>query len=491
MPPRLPSQGFSSFIAFYSCSRPKPGSNARSYSLLRSQCSQTHVCGSSVHRTTRTKRSSDKRLLHATSPLGDTPKDPYKVLGVKPDATAAEIKKTYFSLARKYHPDTNPDKGARDKFVEIQDAYDILKDEKKRATYDQYGSTSQQPGFDPNAFASGGAGGFSGFSSAFGGNYGSGADLFEQLFGSFNGRAGRNSAPARGGNLETSVKVTFMEACKGTTKTVKVSPVTDCMTCSGSGLKQGAKRSPCTACHGTGTRTYVIENGFHMASTCSNCHGTGSTVPAHSECSSCGGVGKVKASKSVQVNIPAGVEDGMTIRIPNAGDVPISSKGQAGDLLVRISVAPSKSFVRQGANLYHEARIPMHTAVLGGKVRVPTLDGEVDVRIPGGTQQGEEMVLKGRGIPPVYGGDKGDLFIAFSVLLPRSLTKRQRSLIQEYADDLEGRTHAPNKATKPAETQDTPLADDNNGTESFTYTPTPSGGWVSRTWQNIRGLIGF
>lgn len=179
-----------------------------------------------------------------------------------------------------------------------------MKDEKKRATYDQYGPASQQPGFDPNAFARGGAGGFSGFSSAFGTS--PGANVFDHIFGSFNGRTGRNSAPARGANLETSIKVTFMEACKGTTKTVKISPVINCGTCSGSGLKEGVKRSICASCQGTGTRRFVVDSGFHMATTCDSCDGAGSVIPPHSECSSCGGVGKVQTSKSVQVNIPAG-----------------------------------------------------------------------------------------------------------------------------------------------------------------------------------------
>ncbi|RDB28435.1 DnaJ 1, mitochondrial [Hypsizygus marmoreus] len=438
MPPRLTPQGFSSFIAFYSCSRQNSGSGTRAFSILRSQCPRNqHPARQKL------KRLGDKRLLHATQPLSSSPKNPYEVLGVKPDATPAEIKKTYFSLARKYHPDTNPDKGARDKFVEIQGAYDILKDEKKRAAFDQYGSASQHPGFDTNGAAGArGAGGFPGgfsgfqdFSGAF--NQRQSSDLFDQLFGSFGGRPSRG--PERGANIETTVKINFMEACKGTTKTVNVSPVTNCSTCSGSGLKQGAKRTTCTACGGSGTRTFIIDSGFQMASTCSVCSGVGSSVPRSGQCGTCGGVGKVKSTKTVQVNIPAGVEDGMSIRISNAGDAPISGKGHAGDLLVRVRVAASKAFVRQGSNLYHEARIPMHTALLGGKVRVPTLDGDVEVRLPGGTQQGEEMVLKGRGVPSVHGGDKGDLFVAFSVLLPRSLTKRQRELLQQYADDVEGR----------------------------------------------------
>ncbi|KAL0578028.1 Chitinase 2 [Marasmius crinis-equi] len=392
------------------------------------------------------------RHIHAT-PIRGAPKDPYEVLGVKRDASAAEIKKTYFGLARKYHPDTNPDKNAREKFQEIQDAYDVLKDDSKRKAYDQYGSTSQQPGFDPNMF-SGGFGGAAGgfnfqdFASAFGGGRargGLGNDLFETLFNGF-GQASGRQGPSRGADIQTNISINFLEACKGTTRTVNISPVSDCSSCSGSGLKPGAKRTSCTTCGGTGTRTFVIESGFQMASTCGTCGGTGSTVPRGGQCSGCGGVGKVKTRKTVTVEIPPGVEDGMTVRVPDSGDAPISGKGPAGDLLVRVRVAPSKQFQRKGDNLYHEARIPMHSALLGGRVRVPTLDGDVDVRVPSGTQQGEEMVLKGRGVQSVYNGRHGDLFVTFKVMLPRTLTQRQRQLLQEYADDVEGRTSSTNSA---------------------------------------------
>ncbi|THH32107.1 hypothetical protein EUX98_g2085 [Antrodiella citrinella] len=333
--------------------------------------------------------------------------------GVKKDATPAEIKKVYFSLARKYHPDTNADKGAQEKFVEIQAAYDILKDEKKRAAYDQHGSAAQQPGFDPNAFNNarnpfgGSSFSFHDFSAAFGAGGRRGqSNSFEELFGSAFGGRGRTRGAGftenmRGNDIEVNVGISFMEACKGTSRTVNINPVVSCGTCSGSGLKAGAKRSTCGHCGGSGSVTFVVD------------------IPHGSQCGTCAGVGQVRTKKSVRVDIPAGVEDGMGVRVPNAGDAPISGKGQNGDLHVRVDVASSKLFRRQGVNLHHEARIPLHTALLGGRVRVPTLDGEVDVRVPGGTQQGEEMVLKDHGVLPVFGGDKGDLFVSFAVQLPR------------------------------------------------------------------------
>jgi len=205
-----------------------------------------------------------------------------------------------------------------------------------------------------------------------------------------------------------------------------------------------------------------------MASTCSTCSGTGTTVPRSGQCSSCGGIGKVRVKKTVQVKVPAGVEDGMTLRLDRMGDAPISGAGVNGDLLVRINVARSQAFTRQGSNLYHDARIPFHTAILGGRVRVPTLEGDVDVRVPGGTQPGEEMVLKGRGVPPLYGSGSGDLFVRFAVTVPRSLSKRQRELLQAYADDTEGR--APSKTSREnsgqSEPQKSPENDDNAKAES-------------------------
>ncbi|PPQ66118.1 hypothetical protein CVT26_010919 [Gymnopilus dilepis] len=487
MPPRVPAKGFSTFIAFNSCARQTLGLQSRTLCHYRSKCLRLHPSPTpSVLHT---------RQFHSTNPRSASTKNPYEVLGVKPDATPAEIKKTYFALARKYHPDTNPDKNARDKFVEIQDAYDILKDEKKRAAYDQYGSASQTPGFDPNAFA--GAGGFG---SAFGGGSGpfrgwsfnsrsGGAqaeDLFEQLFGGAfgSGLGGRSRAQSnKGSDVQVNLTISFLEACKGTKKKVVTTPVVDCSTCSGSGLKSGVNKKPCSTCGGTGTRTFILDNGFQMASTCNACQGEGHTIPAGGECSTCGGAGKVRSKEQITVDIPMGAEEGMTVRVPNAGDAPLADKGPRGDLFVRVKVTPSSVFKRQGGNLYYQARIPFHRALLGGVVRVPTLDGDVDVRIPGGTQQGEEMVLKGRGVPLLHGAGKGDLFVKFNLQLPRSLTKRQRELLEAYAEDVE-------KKTSGSQTSKEPLSAD-NGKVYFTHKPPTLGAWLSQGWQAVRERLGF
>lgn len=217
------------------------------------------------------------------------------------------------------------------------------------------------------------------------------------------------------------MNLSFLEACNGVLRKVTVTPVVDCKTCTGSGLKAGEKKSQCPACRGSGQRTFQVQ-GMVMASTCQTCGGTGSTIPKSARCGECDGVGKVKEKKVLDVEIPAGVEDGMMIRVPGAGDKPLSASGPAGDLLVRVLVKPSSVFRRQGVNLYHDAKVPLHIALLGGIIRIPTLEGDVDVKVKNGTQNGEEAVLKGRGVKSVYGGrrnERGDLIVCWKVQIPR------------------------------------------------------------------------
>ncbi|KIJ45565.1 hypothetical protein M422DRAFT_59751 [Sphaerobolus stellatus SS14] len=495
---RLPAPRSVSFITSINCSsrsnRFAQSGSRHAFSLLAAPVAQGSRSGNSKAscKFTTNHRCQQKKNFHASPVASSTPKNPYEVLGVKKDSSPAEIKKAYYQLAKQYHPDTNKEKGAHERFVEIQSAYDLLSDKEKRAQYDRFGAASQQEGFSDafagggNPFAAGGFG-FSDFANAFGGGgVGGGAanDVFEALFGTSSKRGrGRTAEPHyRGDDIAVSLDVSFLDACKGTRKQVTITPIINCNSCSGSGLKSGAKRSTCSSCQGTGTRTFVIQSGFQMASTCPTCQGSGTTVPPGSACGSCSGIGKVKTRKTETIDIPAGIEDGMAVRLPRAGDAPISGAGNPGDLLVRINVAPSKVFRRQGVNIYHDARIPMHTAILGGKARVPTLDGELDVRVPPGAQQGEECILRGRGISSAVDGSKGDMFVSFTIQMPRSLSSRQRQLIQEYADDVDGKSSR--------STGDGDRSTGRNGTNSFSSQARPSSDWLSSAWNKLKGLIG-
>ncbi|UZJ55382.1 hypothetical protein CBS101457_004702 [Exobasidium rhododendri] len=429
--------------------------------------------------------SGSRRNFSSSSRADASIKDPYATLGVKRESNAKDIKSAYYTLAKKFHPDTSKEKGAKERFVEIQSAYDILSDDKKKAAFDQYGTTDGSPGFDPFGGGGGGFGGFGGGSGGgfqgFGGGGGNASDIFEGLFGAFGGR-GRTSGPgfageSRGEDLETTIQISFEEACRGTKKGVTIAPVERCSPCEGQGLKKGAKRKTCGVCNGTGTRTFVIQSGFQMASTCPACNGAGQSVAPGDECSSCEGVGRVRSRKTIEVKVPPGVDDGAKIRMEGQGDVPLQGSGTAGSLYVRIGVRPSKIWRRQGSNLYFPATVPFHTAILGGKVRVPTLDGNVDVRVPSGTQVGDEMLLRGRGVPNLMRrGDKGDLLVQFEVTIPRSLTKRQKEILQQYVDDVEGRrpaapATAPPPNPPPSASQPSPSP---SPAERQTQSPPPS-----------------
>lgn len=411
---------------------------------------QARTYSRSLHRCpSNTASHFQKRNFHSSRPQQADSKDPYSVLGVKKDAAQAEIKKAYYSLAKKFHPDVNKEPGAKERYQNVQEAYDTLSDEQKRAAYDRFGPMSQQPGFDPNAFASGaGFGAGSPFGDMFGGDPG---DVFSSLFGAFGGgRSGRPGQQSQnqvfvGDDLEASITIPFAEMAKGTTRTVSVTPIVDCPKCKGSGAREGAKAQTCSPCKGTGTITFVVQSGFTMASTCQSCSGSGTRIAEKDLCSTCGGVGKVRDSKEVEVKIPAGVEDGMKIKLTAQGNAPVGGgkNGRPGDLYVRVNVAPSRIFRRQGSNIYTEVKIPFHSALLGGTARVPTLDNEIEVHIPRGTQPGEELVLKGRGVKHLYKQWVGDLIVKFNVTIPRSLNPDQRAALMDYVAATEG-----NKTTK-------------------------------------------
>lgn len=381
------------------------------------------------------------------------------------NASAGDIKKAYYGMAKKYHPDTNKDPNAKEKFAEAQSAYELLSDTKKRENYDRFGSAAfdSNGGFDPSAaggnpFA--GAGGFHGFGSGFPGGFA--ADInFEDLFGAFTGGARRAGRGTRGPfqesilvgeDIEVQTSISFMEAAKGTTKTVTISPLVQCGSCHGDGLKKGAKRSQCRQCNGSGTRVHFIQGGFQVAATCDACGGTGLTVPRGSECGTCHGNGVIRDRKTVQVDIPGGVEDGMRLRVVGEGDAPPSgtaapagTRTKPGDLYVSIRVSPDYRFSRSGSDILYTASIPLTTAILGGEATVPTLDGQVKVRVATGTNTGDKITLSGMGMKKLGSRGRGfnpmgDLKVEFKVAMPKYLTSNQRTILEVLADEMGDKT---------------------------------------------------
>ncbi|KAF5018088.1 hypothetical protein F66182_9950 [Fusarium sp. NRRL 66182] len=411
---------------------------------------------------------SAKRLFHATNAVQQ--KDPYQALGVSKDATAADIKKAYYGLAKKFHPDTNKDATAKDKFADIQSAYEILSDPKKREQYDQFGAA----GFDPSGGGAPGGGGFggqghpfSGFGGfggqggfgGFGGQGGFGAGVnFDDIFSAFTGqqgfgRRGRQQAYQQeilvGDNIEVQASITFMEAAKGTSKTISITPLSTCGTCTGSGLKAGTSRSACSSCDGTGTRVHFMQGGFQMASTCGTCDGTGSTIPKGAECKPCSGNGVVRERKTITVDIPAGIEDGMRLRVDGAGDAPATGRSaepnvrsQKGDLYVFVRVAKDPKFRREGSNILYTANVPLTTALLGGQVEIPTLDGNVNVKVATGTNTGDKITLPGLGMKRLGSrrGGNGDLKVEYRVSMPKYLSANQRTIVELLADEMGDKT---------------------------------------------------
>ncbi|KAK2743874.1 hypothetical protein FQN55_007094 [Onygenales sp. PD_40] len=402
------------------------------------------------------------KAFHTSAPA-QAARNPYEVLGVGKDASASDIKKAYYGMAKKYHPDTNKDPSAKEKFAEAQSAYELLSDSEKRKTFDQYGSAAfdQNGGFNPNAggpFSGGTAGGFHGFGGGFGGGFPGGgfsADInFEDLFGAFAGGAGRRgrtrggpfrSAVVVGEDIEVQTNISFMDAAKGTAKDIFITPLVKCSPCSGEGLKPGKKKTQCSTCGGSGSQVHFIQGGFQMASTCSACGGAGMSIPRGAACNSCGGDGVVRERKTVHVNIPGGVEDGMRLRVSGEGDMPASESGsrsQRGDLFVFIKVAPDHRFSRSGSDVLYTASIPLTTALLGGEVTVPTLDGEVKVRVATGTGTGDKITLSGMGMRKLEGrrGQHGDLKVEFRVAMPKYLNANQRTILEVLADEMGDKT---------------------------------------------------
>jgi molecular chaperone DnaJ len=349
-------------------------------------------------------------------------RDYYEILGVAKNASDEDIKKAYRKLAMKYHPDRNPDsKGAEEKFKEAKEAYEMLSDASKREAYDRYGHA----GVDPNMGAGGfgaGAGGFGGgFSDAFG-------DIFGDIFG--HGRRGGGGGPQvyRGADLRYNLEITLEQAAHGFDTTIRVPSWSECETCHGSGAKPGTSPTTCSTCGGQG-QVRMQQGFFSIQQTCPKCHGSGKIIP--SPCATCSGAGRIKKNKTLEVKIPAGIDDGMRIRSSGNGE-PGMNGGPPGDLYVEIHIKQHPVFQRDGDDLHCEIPISFTRAALGGEVEVPTLNGKASFTLPEGTQSGKTFRLRGKGIKGVRSGYPGDLFCHVVVETPVKLTDRQKELLQEF-----------------------------------------------------------
>jgi len=365
-----------------------------------------------------------------------TKRDYYDVLGVPKNASDDEIKKAYRKLAMKYHPDRNQGDaaaGAEAKFKEAKEAYEMLSDGQKRAAYDQFGHA----GVDPNMRGGmGGADGFGGFAEAFG-------DIFGDVFGGGGGRRGGGRQVFRGSDLSYAMEITLEEAAEGKEAQIRIPSWDDCGTCHGSGAKPGTKPITCTTCHGAGA-VQMRQGFFSVQQTCPQCRGTGKIIPE--PCPTCHGQGKIKNNKTLEVKIPAGIDDGMRIRSTGNGE-PGTNGGPPGDLYIEIRVKKHEVFERDGDDLHCVVPVSITTAALGGEIKVPTLTGMAAIDIPDGTQSGKQFRLRGKGIKGVRSSYPGDLYCHVRIETPVKLTEHQRKLLKELDDSLRkgGTKHSPNE----------------------------------------------
>lgn len=346
-------------------------------------------------------------------------RDYYDVLGVNRDASDDDIKKAYRKLAMKYHPDRNPDsKEAEEKFKEGKEAYEILSDSQKRSAYDQFGHA----GVDQQAGMGGGAGGFGGF--------GDFADIFSDIFGggrSAGGGGGRSNV-YRGADLRYNLEISLEEAARGCEKQIRIPSHQDCDVCHGSGAKPGTQAKTCSTCGGHG-QVRMSQGFFSIQQTCPTCHGSGKQIT--DPCAACHGAGQKKTTKTLNVKIPAGVDEGDRIRLAGEGE-PGQNGGPAGDLYVVAHVKAHQVFQRDGKDLHCEMPVSFSTAALGGEVEIPTLDGVAKVKIAAETQSGRVYRLRGKGVKSVRGSDYGDLHCHVVVETPVNLTERQKELLREF-----------------------------------------------------------
>lgn len=353
-------------------------------------------------------------------------RDYYEVLGVQKSASQDEIKKAFRQAAKKYHPDLNKDDpSAAEKFKECNEAYSVLSDADKRQKYDQFGFAGVDPNYGAGAGGPGGGFGFDGDIDL--------GDIFSSFFGGgFGGGAANPNAPRKGRDIQTTINITFEEAAKGCKKVIEVSKVEDCSQCHGTGAAEGTTPKTCSHCGGSGYITVRQGQGFFQMSTqrpCPDCNGTGKII--EKPCSKCGGRGKVRKKSKVDINIPAGIDNGQVVTARGFGDAGTNG-GPAGDLRVAVVVQDHKDFVRDGFDIHYEKHISIVEACLGVEVRIPTLDGDVKYNVPAGTQPGEIFRLRGKGIQRLYSVAKGDLYVHIVVDIPKNLTEEQKNTLKEF-----------------------------------------------------------
>ncbi len=357
-------------------------------------------------------------------------RDYYEVLGVSKNASEDEIKRAYKKLARKYHPDMNPgDKEAEEKFKEVNEANEVLSNPEKKAKYDQFGFAGVDPNYGAGQGGYGGAGGF---------DFGDLGDIFGSFFGGGFGGGGRRNpnAPQRGESIRASLSVDFTEAAFGCEKSITIDRSEQCPTCKGKGCAPGTTPEVCTECHGTGTVTQAQRTPFGMMQSqtvCPKCRGKGQII--HQPCPDCRGAGVVRKRRTIQVNIPAGIDNGQTISLRGQGH---SGKngGPAGDLLITVMVRPHEIFRRDGTAVFCEAPITFTQAVLGGTLEIPTIDGKVKYDIPEGTQTGTVFRLRGKGIPVLNGRGRGDQYVTVNIETPRNLNREQKEALKKFSESL-------------------------------------------------------
>lgn len=361
-------------------------------------------------------------------------RDYYEVMGVGRNASPEDIKKAYRKLAKECHPDLHPnDKTAEARFKELNEANEVLSDPDKRARYDQFGMDGpNMGGFDASGF-----GGFGGFGGGMGGFEG----IFDQLFGGMGGQRGRN-APRAGNDLRYNLRISFEEAAFGVKKSFDFKREESCPTCSGTGAKPGTHPETCSHCHGTGQ--VRVSGGFMVTvRTCNVCGGTGKIIK--DKCQDCSGTGRVIKTRTANVNIPAGIEDGQVIVMAGQGEPGVNG-GPNGDLQIVVTVRPHKLFKRSGRDLYLQMPISFTQATLGADIEVPTLEGAATFHIPEGTQTGSSFRIKGRGVQQLNGAGKGDLLLTVNVEIPKKLNEKQKNLLKQFEESVSGKEYTESKS---------------------------------------------